>query len=346
MDKILITQEIITELKLKIKEQHKDTYKYANQIYNTYDKFGDFSLITQFTILYSRVLGIYKSNYEKSIDVLNKIKRNERLTECPLVLIAEVDFYLGYSHQYLGNFIDSFICYNNAIQNFEKIDFIKPNEELNIANALINIVALHKLNDYEEYDKKDVSKALSIYKKHKAKFGIPGCYNLYAAFSLHNKNYKDAMMYAKRSLSLCIELNNEIYTSVCFSNIANIHALTGEFDKAFLYMKKCQNIIEKYNNEFHNALFDKNLADIYSLKNDLKKTITHYRKALDFFEAKGNKDILLEIYKGLTEIYVKTNHYKKAFMFQQKYLDIKQSIFKFDKLSALYKNNSKILENL
>ena len=338
MKKIVITQDQLEEAKKKYRERDKDTLKFISNLLATAVIKDDYRNIAQLIILQSKCYTYIKSNYNKAIEILLKVRKNEKTQANDYSTLAEIDFYLGINHQYLGNIVDAFINYKSSIKHYENITSISQLEELNIANALINISSLHKINDYEEYDKSDLNRALQIYKKYNSKLGVSNCYHLLSAYSFNNKNYNETYKYVTKALTLNIETNNLSGIAVCFGNIGSLYAAQGEFDKAYNYLKKSYEKIEPLKNDFLNALHDKNLGDYYQLKNDLKKAITFYRKALDFFENVHIKDQLLLIYKSLADIYAKTNQYKKAYQYLEKHVEIKKTSFKFDKVSAIYKN--------
>jgi tetratricopeptide (TPR) repeat protein len=342
MNKIDLNDEILEEAKVKFRNKDKDIFKFLKRIIDKQDSNSDYILQFKLFLIYAKSYTYLKYNYNKSVEILSKLKKDKRLNFTDYDLLAEIDFFLGINHQYLGNYIDSFICYRSSIDFYEKIKDISKNEELNIANALINIGSLHKLNDYEEYDKEDINRALQIYKKHQAKQGISNCYSLFAAYAFNNKNYKESHKYVNKALSLNNETNNLVGIAICFGNIGSLYAVQGEYDKAFSYLKKSYDKIIPLVNDFLLALHDKNLGDYYQLRNDSKKAITNYRKALDFFEANQNKDQLVIIYKGLADIYSKTNQYKKAYQYLEKHNEIKKTSFKFDKVSAIYKTQKNI----
>lgn len=341
MDKVVLTSELIANATQKLRNHENDAFKNVLYLYTNHAKSSDYSLICELSIIYAKLLGYHKSNYKKSVEVINKAIKDARYTNSPIVLKAELDFFLGIFHHFLGDYVESFLHYHKAIEQYEKVENIKPLEEQNIANALINIGALCKLNDYEEYNKKDINRALQIYTKLNAKFGIANCYNLFATYAANKKNYKEAMTYYKKALTLNIELDKIDGIAICFSNIANIYSNLGKLDEAFSYLKKSYEKLELLKNDFLFALHDIFTAETYLKKKDFKKVITHYRKALDFFEDKEYKTELIDIYKGLADTYAATNQYKKAYHYLLKHNELKKSAYVFDKAHTLHKLNKK-----
>lgn len=346
MSTILITSEIVNDIKLKIRANDQSAFKFIQDLYNNHNKASDYSCIVQLGIAYAKILGSFKSNHAKGLEVLLKVKKDVKIPENDYSTLGELFFFIGICSQYVGNVVDAFVNYKESISFYENIEFIEANDELNIANALTNIAGLHQLNDYEEYNKSEIKRAFNIYKKHNANFAIPNCYILFASYSMQHKNFKETEMYTRKALSMYTDQQNEVGIAMTFGNLGLLYAEMGDFVKAFSYLHKSQQKLKTLNNDFLFANLNSIYAEVYRLKKDLKKAITYYREALTYYEENGNKNFLQTIYKGLTEVYVGTNQYKKAFLYQQRYLEIKQSSFKLSTLNAIFNHESKSKEKV
>lgn len=336
MDQIILTSELLEQSKIKARTKAPDSLEYVQNLYNNIHPDSDYNLVCALCILYIRAISNKGSNHKQALDILNKVFKNAKIESIRELIKAELFFYYGFLHQYLGNTIESFTGYKNAVNLYQSTkEILSISDELNLANALINIAGLYEINGFEEYNKEDVQKALKIYKKHKANFGIPTCYALQASYAANKKQFELADSLYKKAIGYYNDVDNKAGVAACFCNLADIYALKEDFTKSNSYLKKADILIKSIGNPFLHALHIKSLANHYFLKKDFKKAITQFRIALEFYE-KGEYQVELQsIYNNLAEVYSITNQYKKAYIYLEKYVTIKKNAFKFEKVSAL-----------
>jgi signal transduction histidine kinase/tetratricopeptide (TPR) repeat protein len=336
MKKTLLTEAIIEDTKEKIKAKEKGYLEHITKLYKSFDSNSEEDLIIQITILYISAIGIETFDFKKCIQLLDNLLHNKHLHKTDHLNRGKIYHKLGVYNHYLGNYLDSFINYNKALESYSIIIEQVNEAELLMANTMQNIGILHKLNNFVEFDKKNISFAIKIYKKHNDINGIISSYDLYAAYYQNQENNAKANYYLLKSLKLVEKTKNIKSLSICYNNLASSYASINEFEKAFEYHQKSYLLRKKINDPYLIAIHYMHLALTFQLNKEFKKCIQANKKAEKFFEQHGYKAELANIYTGLYEAYIKLKQHKLATDYLLKYLETQKIMFKFDKASAIY----------
>ena len=336
MKKILITKQLLQEAKNKLKDKTKGYLEFITKLYRTYSNDSTDDLIIQLSILYISAIGSDKLEFKKCLTLLENLLQNKHLNKSDYLNKGKIYHKIGVYNHYLGNYLDSFINYNKAIECFSTIKEQVNEAELLMANTMQNIGILHKLNNFVEFDKKNISFAIKIYKKHNDISGIISSYDLYAAYYQNLDDHNKANYYLLKSLKLVEDTKNKKALSICYNNLASSYASIKNFEKAFEFHNKSYLLRKSLNDPYLIAIHYMHLALTFQLNNEYKKAIQSNKKAEKFFENHGYKAELANIYTGLYECYLKMKHYKLANDYLLKYLETQKIMFKFDKASAIY----------
>lgn len=336
MNKILLNNSIIDEITSKISSNSNDAYSYIQRVYRQQDPASELNLKIQLTILYCIAISLYKRDYTKAIQILYKTLLDHKNIQKDYLLNGKIYYRLGIFNHHIGNYLESFKNYNIAIESFRKIEPDNKEAELLSATCLQNLGILHRINNFEEFDSKNIEIAKKIYQKYNQYSGIASCYDLYAAYYGNLNKHQKANEYLIKSLNVTKKYGTIQTLAICYNNLATSYAELNQFDKAFEYHKESYKIRKKINNPYSIATHHMHLALTYQLHKEYKKAILHNKKAESFYEKYGYNSELLDIYKGLYLNYNILKNYKNANTYMLKYIEISKIVFKFDKASALY----------
>lgn len=328
-----ITKELLDSIALKIKNGDKDTLSYIDRIIKSAD-WSNYNDFAEIKLLKASAIGIFTMNYSKPITILHKVLQSERNKEISKFVVGKIYNKLGIYNHFLGNYLESFLAYSKAIDVLSEIN--SSDAEIHLANSLQNIGILYKLNNFSQFDIKNIAKAMNIYKKHKDIRGISSCYDLYAAYYQSKNNYRKSNDYLAKSLELSLKTNNDKIIAISYNNLASSYANLSNFKKAYELHQKSFLLRKKLKNQQLLAVHYMHLALTQHLDKQYQKSILNNKKAEAYFEKHDYKFDLSTIYNGLYDSYLQLKKYKQAAEYLLKYIEIQKSMFVFDKATALH----------
>lgn len=214
-------------------------------------------------IEYLKIMGGYKGEYKKIIEIVEKEIEIEKLEE---EYKSEILYLLGESYHILRNLEKAEELY------FKVLNILKTESPFRaiILNALGGIY----------YYKEEIDKAIYYYKealKENEKHGlkaetIPILINIGNAFYKIGK-YDEGLKYQKSVLSLAELINDKRYIGLAYQNIGYYYLAKGEFKEAIEYFKKAVNIFTIFQKK-------KNIALIYNYMIKIYLKQCFYKEAL------------------------------------------------------------------
>ncbi|RPH30733.1 MAG: sensor histidine kinase [Bacteroidales bacterium] len=154
--------------------------------------------------------------------------------------------------------------------------------------------------------------ALQVAEKHSLKENIAESNRNIAFILKSQQNFREAIIYLEKSLSVWRDLKNSLNITKTLINIAGNLAMIGEHDKSLEHLFQG----EKYATEIKdtNLLSDImiSIANVYSFKSEIQKSEVFYLKGVKLKKALNDKKGLTTIYNNMSVFYLKNSNFKKG----------------------------------
>lgn len=207
--------------------------------------------------------------------------------------------------------------------------------------------------------------------------------SLYNIANVHylRKDYENALIYFKKSLTAYDKTNKEVQKADIYAAFGSIYEVTDSLNKSLEMYAKALKIYESENANFQIPLLYHNRAVVFLRQKKYRKAIEEATKSVELFKAIGNKDskidpltVLVEANIGLKnfndaakyfstlaplventkDLNLKRNYYisgkilanakpdyKKAFEYSEKLAAVNDSLFKIEQEEIVHEINTK-----
>lgn len=228
---------------------------------------------------------------------------------------------IGVNYWQLSEFDSAMHHFIEALKINEKLNL--PNE---IANCNNYISMVFQLKEQIDPAQKYADKAYNIIIKEKSDRSHIGIYhNLANLFGMQGK-YAQALKMDSIGLLLCEKLNLAFSKSMFYDNIANCLYYSKDYKKALLYHQKAISIDSTFGNEKQMGDSYSNLASVYYSMNMPEEAIKYYEKSILLCKKTGYKVGLNNAYSALSKIYSANNNPTKAYEMLVSSMNYKDSI--------------------
>jgi len=227
-----------------------------------------------------------------------------------------------------------------AMNEYLKSDSILNNHNIKNRTSFSNLINISRLlsfsidtnNDslYLNKVKKYLFNAIDVAKKIHYKTGEAIGYNEYGRLLSQKNNYKEAMIFLKKSLQIIENEDNNKIKSLIYWRIASNYYKLNIIDSATFYYKKRILLFEHTNEQKELALAYSSLGGFYNSLGQYKEAILFQEKALTLFNKNKIKDVgkILGTMNGLATAYANKKQFNKAFIWLDKAYILKDSLTK------------------
>jgi len=191
-----------------------------------------------------------------------------------------------------------------------------------------------RLSQFYNGAMRNYKKALEYSQKELSIRKESGNENGYAVALVNTGNIYYGMDSSRQALKYYIEAANHFSTLHQKSNLADVENNTGsvyadlkEYDKAILYYQKALSTYQEMNNKYGIAMCYGNIGNVYNMNGEAEKGVTYSEQSLQLAREINSKDNVESAYTFLAEGYSKLGDYKKAFEYQSDLANLKDTIF-------------------
>jgi two-component sensor histidine kinase len=182
---------------------------------------------------------------------------------------------IGGSYYQLDFPDSSLLYYDRALALFRNL-----NDTAKAIDVESNIIQIYTdLGLYEKALEKSFD-LITRLEKQDASRALGSCYSTTASIFEATGEYRDALVYHRRSLSVRLKINNEKGVAHAFNNIGETFSRIGQYDSAITNLKKSLIIKEKLGDKLGSAHSLNSLGNVYSKLGSPKEAETYFNKAL------------------------------------------------------------------
>ena len=212
-------------------------------------------------------------------------------------------------------------------------------DSMEIAKAWFHI-GQAKINTKDhETASKDILKALRIFKKHNDSEHIMKAYNLLGILARLKSEYKTALDFHMKTLSLCPDEEEYIQSRArIYSNMALVYERLGNYMMGIQYLKRAQKIQSERGLTYDEARTLLNIGNLYSAGEKYKEAETFYLKALELAQETRDKATLFNANNNLGVIELSLEDYIKAENYFKNAEAIAEDMGDIVSLSKVYSN--------
>lgn len=189
-------------------------------------------------------------------------------------------FSVSLHHNNIGTIYSDEGVFDKALEHFEKALATRKAMKLErkYAQCYSNLTALY--GRMKQYDKAEAHGKTGIeYALKFDNFSLAGIItNSLGSNCNDQQKYKEAIPWLEKTLEYWRPLNNEVYDTYAYYNLAEAYAGLGNVVKALEYADKGFEIVKRLNLDFQHELYYKVYAKIYEVKGDLPKAFDWYKK--------------------------------------------------------------------
>ena len=169
-------------------------------------------------------------------------------------------------------------------------------------------------------------KSLKIYEETGDKKGIASMINNIGLNYNYQSNYEEALIYYKKSLKIYEEIGDNKGNSDTYNNIGLILHKQDNFKEALICYKKSLKIKEGIGDKKGMSSCYNNIGLIYNDQGNYEEALIYYKKSLKIEEELGNKKGIAETLHNIGNIYKTHRDYDKAIEFYKRSLIIREKI--------------------
>ncbi len=237
------------------------------------------------------------------MDSLASLLKNKNLT---LEKRAEVLYRLAKNYLH----VNSLLCYtyaDSAIALAGQTDNKKIKAE---AYSLQGVV--HKNNgEFQKAIEKHIQ-ALGIKEANKDTMGVAICYNDIGVLYKVMKNYSRAIVFYKKSNTLCGQINLGKGVAQTYNNIGTVFSELGNKDSAIVYYKIALSVAEEIKNDAAISTACSNIGEYYGNKGNNKLALEYFKRSLKIDMAEGNIYGIIMSYINIGGVYTQQKRYSEA----------------------------------
>jgi len=296
---------------------HQDSaIGYYQQAFNL-SREGEYTRLAGKCLNYIAVIYIYRSEYNKTIDYLNRsiaLKKQARDTGG----MANGYNNLGVIHKNQGDFA-------KAMEYFQKTARLRQelaprlSDSSRIINNTEKLGQAYNNQGNIHYQFGDYSQAVKFYRRGLEYFekignakGISSCYNNIGNVFEEQQSYEKAMDYYTRALELNRKLGEIRNIGTCLNNLGEIHLKQNQISKARRHFHESLNYREKANDKRGISAVYSNLAMINMKTRNYSKSLDQLHKALKLDNEIGDKKAMAEDMITLARVYMKQDRLNQA----------------------------------
>ncbi len=250
------TQEILSELKDKIKDNNLDKAMLYRGLGHVFTVLGP--------------LGNGVNNYKKALQLVNKSK--------DFGFIGDLLLDLGVTYRFQGKSKKSIECYLSALENYKKTPGEYDDAEAYRQLARAYIYIGHVNNGINNAKK---ALEIAINKKDLTSQGVDKSI-LCIGYLLKN-DLEEAKKYALDSFAILEETGERNSISYIVNNLGLIHAYQGNYHEAEQTFDKSLELSKENQQPRPEGMVKFNKAWLYRLKNNLSQALQHSQEAFDLF---------------------------------------------------------------
>ncbi|MEM6768828.1 MAG: tetratricopeptide repeat protein [Bacteroidota bacterium] len=260
--------------------------------------------------------------YDESLEHFQEALRNRAYVD--QAQEANILSYIAQINNFKGNYPDAISFHQQSLLIYESLS--------DSMNVIMTNLTISNILSYSEQHDKAYAKAIRAYESYQ-KF-YPGDNSLqlqYILFSLggiqyDRKKYDHADKYARESLKMAAELEDEF--SIAFSHglIGKTAVATSSYDTAEVYLLKAIRYLEDKSQLGATANFLHFLGRTYLNQDKISQSIQVLESALILANNAQTADIKKKIYETLAKSYAAKGEYKKSTEYLNKFVVLKDSL--------------------
>ncbi|WP_119843196.1 tetratricopeptide repeat protein [Reichenbachiella sp. MSK19-1] len=179
----------------------------------------------------------------------------------------------------------------------------------------------------------ELDKAEDIYQStlHMAKasydsVGLASCYEYIGIVRFFEERYEQAIRFYMKSLSMNLQIGNELDAGVTYANIGEVYNYLESYDKALTYFEKSEEILQAH--QFNSGLiFVHYSAGVsYTQLGEYEQAMDHFQKSLDLVRFTHETREKPEILRLIADCYAKQGKYEQAYQYHERYAEIDDSL--------------------
>lgn len=157
-------------------------------------------------------------------------------------------------------------------------------------------------------------------------------YNNLGLVCWSKSDYKQAIEYYKKSLTISEELGKKVMIARVLNNLGNVYSQLGDLDQALEFYQQSHVIKEEFGNKRDIIISFINLGVINQFKGEIDESLDYYKKALVLSEEVDYKQHIATAVNNIGNIYSLKGDLDQAFQYYKrsfklyKELDVKQEI--------------------
>jgi len=160
--------------------------------------------------------------------------------------------------------------------------------------------------------------------KHGNKLELAGTFLLSGYINLYQENRTKALDYAMKSLEYSRDLNHAVAIAGCYSLIARIYMLEGDYDQGLKYCKQSLSIKEISKRGKLNVV--ENLAQIYYVKSEIRRSLKYRQQAIVLAEELNTTDLLVNDLLAMGITYLNKQEFKKSVEYLERCISLSEKL--------------------
>ena len=265
-------------------------------------------------------------NYDQSLDILNKILKDNPSNNEAKTLLPDVNINKGITLSEIGEHEKALTLFLSTLKIIDELESTSANN-LNKNSAYISIGNIF-------FDKKKFELAIEYYKK-ALKISEEAKNNNAVSVALGNigivygaQNELDtAAFYFQKQLDLQKKIGNKTGISTALGNLGIVFTLKKNYKKALEYQFKSLDIATEMRDKRLTAYSLQNIGLTYSYLKDFANAINYLNKSIKISKEINLKQLLAENYKGISEVSISIGNYKEASNYLQQFIAINDTLF-------------------
>jgi len=287
------------------------------------------------------------SEYEKAEEYYNKALKLKTKTN-DKSSIAKTLINLGNINYYRKNYKKSLDYYYRA-----KLLFDDANDMVGVGQCLINIAIIYKkwgnITQAEEY----LKDAIAFYSQQKNDFQLSKTYtNLADLYCDYYKDYKTAMDYYNKSLTLKKEMDDTQGIAMVYNNIGSLYGNMEDFGQAVKYFNMSRKLFTRLNSMYGLVMVDQNEGKVAMLQKQYMKAEKLFTRSLENAEGVNLTDYIASNQEYLLKLYAATCDYDQFLTYYKLFITGKDTLLdnlhraKLAEIEAKYKAEEQLNETL